>query len=86
MTPLRVRPSVELERGHGVFGGDDGGGGDDVFEEVAEVGAAGAGEVGAEVAALAVEFVAGGADGFEEDAAVGRSWRRRGTAGVSSFS
>lgn len=55
----------ELEEGHAVVGGDDGGGVEDVFEEVGQFVAVAAGEFGAEGAAFAVEFVAGGAGGFK---------------------
>jgi len=62
---------LELEDGELEIGGDDGGGGDDVFEEVVEVVSAAAGEVGADLAALAVEGVAGGAGGLEGAASGG---------------
>ena len=64
-------PVVELENDHAVFGGNDGAGVDDVLQKIAEIGAAGAGEVGTEFAAVAVEDVAGATEIFEEDAASG---------------
>lgn len=56
----------ELEEGHAVVGGDDGGGVEDVLEEVGQFVAVAAGEFGAEGAAFAVEFVAGGAGSGED--------------------
>lgn len=55
----------ELEEGHAVVGGNDGGGVEDVFEQVGEFVSVAAGEFGTEGAAFAVEFVAGGAGGFK---------------------
>ena len=57
----------QFENGHTVFGGNDGAGIYDIFQQVAEVGAAGAGKVGAEFAAFAVEDVTGSTEILEED-------------------
>lgn len=54
---------------HAIVAGDGGGGINDVLEEVVEVGALGAGKLGAEVATFAEELVAGGAGGLKENAA-----------------
>ena len=57
----------QFENGHAVFGGNDGAGIYDVFQQVAEVGGAGAGKVWAEFAAFAVEDVTGGTEILKED-------------------
>ena len=53
---------VHGDHDHSEIGGDRGGGIDDVLEQVVEVVAAGAGQVGADLAPLAVEPVATGAE------------------------
>jgi hypothetical protein len=58
------------EEAHAEVGADHATGIGDVFEEVIEVGTARAGQIGADLAALAVHDVAGTADGGEEHAAL----------------